>query len=142
LNTKNVFASKVIQGLLATGLGILLPKLHLPVGDADVQAIASDVLTVAGLAWGFYGRASVPGFGLRIGSVILSSVVNALESLPPSPASQAPASTSASGSVGAIPAHLNSCLSADAFEVTTVSSVGLDGTVRSGEIPVEEAPNA
>jgi hypothetical protein len=103
LNTKNFFASKVIQGVLAAGLGIMLPKLHIPVVDTDVQGIASNVLTIAGFAWGIYGRASVPGFGLRIGSVVLSSVVNALESLPPPPASQVPASSSASGPVEATP---------------------------------------
>lgn len=109
---KNIFASKTVQGLLAAAFGVLLPKLHIPLGDVDAQKLASDALSIAGIIWGLYGRATVPGSALRIGSAVLAAISANVShadasveivSPPPSPASPAPMSSSASGPAEAIP---------------------------------------
>jgi hypothetical protein len=63
---KNFLASKTIQGVLVTLLGILLPKFGLDLGGEEVSQVAEALLILAGIGWTVYGRAKASG-GLTVG---------------------------------------------------------------------------
>lgn len=54
--TKNFLLSKTFQGILVMILGVLLPRLGLDFGDAELSGMAADLAVAAGTIWAVVGR--------------------------------------------------------------------------------------
>lgn len=54
--TKNFLLSKTFQGILVMLLGVLLPRLGLDFGDAELSGLAADLALIGGTIWAVVGR--------------------------------------------------------------------------------------
>jgi len=83
VETKNFLTSKTFQGILLMLLGVLLPRLGVDFGNAEMAAMADDIVVALGALWAAYGRiAAKKSIALGKGNGVTAALLLCLIALP------------------------------------------------------------